>query len=39
MKEEQIDQQLEIEAIDLGDIDVLEEDVTPMTCCGLGCSC
>ena len=27
------------EAIDLGDIDVLEEDVTPMTCCGLGCSC
>ena len=30
---------LELEAIDLGGIDVLEDDLVPCTCCGDHCNC
>ncbi|MFZ0774241.1 MAG: hypothetical protein WCA49_13350 [Candidatus Sulfotelmatobacter sp.] len=30
---------MEIEAIDLGTLESLEEDIVPCSCCGLSCSC
>jgi hypothetical protein len=30
---------MEIEAIDLGTLEALEEDIVPCTCCGGSCSC
>jgi len=31
--------ELFVEAIDFGGIDVLEEDIVPCTCCGDSCNC
>jgi hypothetical protein len=31
--------ELTVDAIDLGGIDLLEEDIVPCTCCGFGCNC
>ena len=33
------DEVMEIEAIDLGTLECLEEDIVPCTCCGNSCSC
>lgn len=30
--------ELQIEAVDLGGIDVLEEDIVPCSCCGSNCT-
>jgi hypothetical protein len=32
-------EELTFDAIDLGGIDLLEEDIVPCTCCGFGCNC
>ena len=36
---EDLNQEMEIEAIDLGALDALEEDIVPCSCCGISCTC
>ena len=33
------EQELTLDALDLGGIELLEEDIVPCTCCGNSCSC
>jgi len=33
------EQELTLDAVDLGGLELLEEDIVPCTCCGDSCSC
>jgi len=36
---QELHDEMEIEAIDLGTLEALEEDIVPCTCCGGSCCC